>query len=53
MKVSVDADLDTAIETCLVRIPCERDFGLSQRKAIYRPSPGSYPPGSGHRLGTL
>ena len=36
-------DQETAIDACLVRVPSEQDFGLSQRKAIYRPSPYSYP----------
>lgn len=38
-----NTDLDTAIDACLVRVPSEHDFGLSQRKAIYRPRPESYP----------
>jgi heterodisulfide reductase subunit A2 len=38
-----DADLDVAVDACLVRVPSESDFGLRQRKAIYRPHPESYP----------
>jgi len=38
-----DADLDVAMHACLVRVPSEHDFGLRQRKAIYRPHPESYP----------
>lgn len=36
-------ELDAAIDACLVRVPSEHDFGLSQRKAIYRPCRDSYP----------
>jgi heterodisulfide reductase subunit A len=35
--------LKEAIEACPVDVPDEFDFGLTQRKAIYRPSPGSVP----------
>lgn len=34
---------DAAIEACLVRKPSEHDFGLSQRKAIYRLPGRSWP----------
>lgn len=37
-------EIDAAIEACLVRMPSEHDFGLSQRKAIYRLGSASWPP---------
>ena len=39
-----DAELEMAIDACPVRVPSQRDFGLSQRKAMYRPQPDSFPP---------
>lgn len=38
-----DRQLDAAIDACPVRVPSEHDFGLSQRKAIYRAPPNSHP----------
>ena len=39
-----DTELELAIDACPVRVPSQRDFGLSERKAIYRPHSGCFPP---------
>jgi heterodisulfide reductase subunit A len=39
----VFADLDAAAEVCPVEVPDEHNYGLTQRKAIYRPYEGCYP----------
>ncbi len=38
-----DAELERAVDACPVRVPSQSDFGLSQRKAIYRPHRDSSP----------
>jgi heterodisulfide reductase subunit A2 len=38
--------LGPAIDACPVQVPDEFNEGLSQRKAIYRPYAGSFPPGA-------
>jgi heterodisulfide reductase subunit A len=40
------AALQAAIEACPVQVPDEFNEGLSQRKAIYQPYAGSFPPGA-------
>lgn len=37
------ADLDAAIAACPVSVPDEFNYGLTQRKAIYKPFAGSWP----------
>ncbi len=37
---------DNAIAACSVEVSDELNFGLSKRKAIYRPRAGSFPPGA-------
>jgi heterodisulfide reductase subunit A len=37
------AEISAAIEACPVRVPSEFDFGLTERKAIYRPYEGCFP----------
>lgn len=38
-----DPNFDRAIEVCPVEVPNEFDFGLTKRKALYRPPEGAYP----------
>jgi heterodisulfide reductase subunit A len=37
------AEIEAAIEACPVRVPDEFEYGLAERKAIYRPYPAAVP----------